>query len=423
MEKPDLNLPTRQPILKVIFSRRMLVAFVMGFSGGLPLLLTLGVLQAWMKEKGVDLTWIGMITLVQIPYTWKFFWAPFLDRFIPPFLGRRRGWLLIAQIALMLSIAALGYSDPVERTRLMIVAAVLVAFFSATQDIVIDAYRREDLSDEELGLGSSMYIYGYRLGMLLASGGGMIMADYMPFSRVYLIMAVCLLPGVAATLLTPEPKVVAGAPRTMKEAIINPLVDYFNRSGAIWILAFILLYKIGDTMASAISTPFYLEIGFSKSEIGTVVKLFGTAATLAGAFLGGLTLLKLGINRGLWIFGFLQALSTACFAILARIGYNIAMLSGVIAFENLSSGMGTAAFVAFMASITNKKFTATQYALLTSLMGIPRALASSVTGVMAKNIGWESFFIICTLIAIPGMMLLLKFAPWNSRAVVEARAS
>jgi PAT family beta-lactamase induction signal transducer AmpG len=423
MEKPDLNLPTRQPILKVMFSRRMLVAFVMGFSGGLPLLLTLGVLQAWMKEKGVDLTWIGMITLVQIPYTWKFFWAPFLDRFIPPFLGRRRGWLLVAQIALMVSIAALGYSDPVERTRLMIVAAVLVAFFSATQDIVIDAYRREDLSDEELGLGSSMYIYGYRLGMLLASGGGMIMADYMPFSRVYFIMALCLLPGVVTTLLTPEPKVVAGAPRTMKEAVINPLVDYFNRSGAIWILAFILLYKVGDTMASAISTPFYLEIGFSKSEIGTVVKLFGTAATLTGAFLGGLTLLKLGINRGLWIFGVLQALSTACFAILARIGYNIAMLSGVIAFENLSSGMGTAAFVAFMASITNKKFTATQYALLTSLMGIPRALASSVTGVMAKNIGWESFFIICTLIAIPGMMLLLKFAPWNSRASVGARAT
>jgi len=419
MKKPDLNLPTRQPILKVIFSRRMLVAFVMGFCGGLPLLLTLGVLQAWMKEKGLDLTWIGMITLVQIPYTWKFLWAPFLDRFIPPFLGRRRGWLLIAQIALMVSIAGLGYSDPVQNTRLMIVAAVLVAFFSATQDIVIDAYRREDLSDEELGLGSSMYIYGYRLGMLLASGGGMIMADYMSFSRVYFIMAVGLLPGVVTTLLTPEPGVVAGVPCTMKEAVVNPLVDYFNRHGAVWMLAFILLYKIGDTMASAISTPFYLEIGFSKSEIGTVVKLFGTAATMTGAFLGGLTLLKLGINRGLWIFGVLQALSTACFAILARIGYNITMLSGVIAFENLSSGMGTAAFVAFMASITNKKFTATQYALLTSLMGLPRALASSVTGFMAKKIGWESFFIGCTLIAIPGMLLLLKFAPWNSRKAEE----
>ncbi len=400
----------------------MLVALLMGFSGGLPLLLTMGVLQAWMKEGGVDLTWIGMISLVQIPYTWKFLWAPFLDRFIPPFLGRRRGWLLMSQIALMASIVGLGYSDPVKNTWMMIVAAVLVAFFSATQDIVIDAYRREDLPDEELGLGSSMYVYGYRLGMLLASGGGLILADFISFSQVYFIMAFCLLPGILTTLFTPEPKVSVGIPRTMREAVVNPMVDYFSRNGAIWMLAFILMYKIGDTMASAITIPFYLEIGFSKTEIGTVVKFFGTAATLAGAALGGLLLLKLGINRGLWIFGILQALSTAGFAILARIGYNILMLSGVIAFENLSSGMGTAAFVAFMASITNKKFTATQYALLTSLMGLPRALASSVTGLMAKNFGWESFFLLCTLIAIPGMLFLLKFAPWNSRSVGEARA-
>ena len=397
----------------------MLVAFVMGFAGGLPLLLTMGILQAWMMEAGIGLTWIGMITLVQIPYTWKFLWAPFLDRFTPPFLGRRRGWLFTAQIALMASIAGLGFSDPVKNPWMMIMAAILVAFFSATQDIVIDAYRREDLPDEELGLGSSMYIYGYRLGMLLASGGGMILADHLSFPRVYLIMSLCLLPGVVTTLLTPEPSVNVDLPRSMKEAMVNPLIDYFKRSGALWILAFILLYKIGDTMASAITTPFYLQIGFSKTEIGAVVKLFGTAATLTGALFGGLLLLKMGINRGLWIFGVLQALSTACFAILARIGYNISMLAGVIGFENLSSGMGTAAFVAFMASITNKKFTATQYALLTSLIGLPRALASSVTGLIAKNIGWEGFFIGCTLIAIPGMLLLLKCAPWNSPVQAE----
>jgi PAT family beta-lactamase induction signal transducer AmpG len=410
-----LQLAYQKSIVGVILSRRMLVAFVMGFSSGLPLLLTMGVLQAWMKDEGVDLTWIGMITLVQVPYTWKFIWAPFLDRFILPFLGRRRGWLLIAQLALMTAIAGLGYSDPVKNTGLMVFTAILVAFFSATQDIVIDAYRREDLPDEELGLGSSMYIYGYRLGMLLASGGGMIMADLMPFSRVYLFMAGCMLPGVLTTLLTPEPETETGTPRSMKEAVVNPLVDYFSRREALWILAFILLYKLGDTMASAITTPFYLEIGFSKTEIGTVVKIFGTGATMAGAFTGGLLLLKMGINRGLWIFGILQALSTAGFALLAKIGYNIAMLSGVIAFENLSSGMGTAAFVAFMASITNKKFTATQYALLTSFMGLPRAMASSVTGFMAKHIGWESFFILCAVIAIPGMLLLLKFAPWQPR--------
>jgi PAT family beta-lactamase induction signal transducer AmpG len=410
-----LNLPIQQSTLNVILSRRMLVAFLMGFSGGLPLLLTWGVLQAWMTEKGVDLTWIGMISLVQIPYTWKFLWAPFLDRFVPPFLGRRRGWLLIAQIALVAAIVGLGYSDPVKNTAWMIVAAILVAFFSATQDIVIDAYRREDLADEELGLGSSMYVYGYRLGMLMASGGGLILADHMSFSAVYFLMSLCMLPGILTTLLTPEPAIVAGTPQTMKEAVVNPFVDYFRRNGAIWILVFILLYKIGDTMASGITMPFYLEVGFSKTEIGTVVKFFGTAATLVGAFLGGVLLLKLGIHRGLWIFGVLQALSTAGFAILARIGYNIAMLSGVIAFENLSSGMGTAAFVAFMASITNKKFTATQYALLTGIMGLSRQLASSVTGFMAKHMGWTGFFIFCTLIAIPGMLLLVKIAPWNSR--------
>jgi PAT family beta-lactamase induction signal transducer AmpG len=415
-----LNLAIQQSTLNVIFSRRMLVAFLMGFSGGLPLLLTWGVLQAWMTEKGVDLTWIGMISLVQIPYVWKFLWAPFLDRFIPPFLGRRRGWLIVSQIALMAAIVGLGYSDPVKNTGLMIGAALLVAFFSATQDVVIDAYRREDLPDEELGLGSSMYVYGYRLGMLLASGGGLIMADHIPFSQVYFIMSLCMLPGILTTLLTSEPELVAGAPQTLREAVVNPFADYFSRNGALWILVFILLYKIGDTMASGITMPFYLNTGFSKTEIGTVVKFFGTAATLLGAFLGGLLLLKMGINRGLWIFGILQALSTAGFAILARIGYNIAMLSGVIAFENLSSGMGTAAFVAFMASITNKKFTATQYALLTGIMGLSRQLASSVTGFLAKNMGWESFFIFCTLIAIPGMLLLLKIAPWNSRSIAAA---
>ena len=404
----------RISILKVILSRRMVVAFIMGFSCGLPLLLTMSVLQAWMKDQGVDLTVIGMMTLVGLPYTLKFLWAPFVDRFTLPFLGRRRGWMLIAQIALMASIAGLGQSNPAENPWMMAIAAFLVTFFSASQDIVVDAYRREDLSDEELGLGSSLYINGYRIGMLLASGGGLIMADYIPFSSVYLILAVCMLPGIITTLLTPEPATPEGKPKSMREAVIDPLVEYFSRSGALWILAFILLYKVGDTMASAITTPFYLDIGFSKSEIGAVVKLFGFWATITGGLVGGIIMIRLGINRSLWVFGFLQALSTACFALLARVGYSIPLLSGVIAFENLSTGMGTAAYAAFMASITNKKFTATQYALLTSLMGVPRVFASAPTGFIAKNVGWEIFFISCALAAIPGMMLLPKFAPWNS---------
>ena len=410
----------RNPVINIIVSRRMLVAFVMGFSCGLPLLLTMSVLQAWMKDEGVDLTVIGMMALVGLPYTLKFIWAPFLDRFTLPFLGRRRGWMLVAQIALTVSIVALGQSNPVQNPWLLAFAAFLVTFFSASQDIVIDAYRREDLSDEELGLGSSLYINGYRVGMLLASGGGLIMADYMSFSMVYLILAGCMLPGLITTLLTPEPGTPAGTPQTMREAVIDPLVEYFGRKDALWILAFVLLYKVGDTMASAMTTPFYLDIGFSKSEIGTVVKLFGFWATIVGGLAGGIMMLRLGINRSLWFFGFLQALSTAGFALLANIGYSIPLLSLVIAFENLSSGMGTAAYAAFMASITNKKFTATQYALLTSLMGVPRVLASAPTGFLAKNVGWEAFFMACALVAIPGMLLLLKFAPWNSKKVVEA---
>ncbi|CAN2039483.1 Anhydromuropeptide permease [Candidatus Magnetomoraceae bacterium gMMP-15] len=400
-------------MLAVICSSRMLVALVMGFSCGLPLLLTISVLQAWMKEEGVDLTVIGMMALVGLPYTLKFFWAPFLDRFTLPFLGRRRGWLLVAQICLMISIAGLGMTDPSNKPWLVAFVAFLVTFFSASQDIVVDAYRREDLSDEELGLGSSLYINGYRVGMLLASGGGLIMADFIPFSMVYLIMSACMLPGILTTFLAPEPEASAGIPKTMQEAVFAPMVEYFSRKDALLMLAFILLYKIGDTMASAMTMPFYLDLNFSKTEIGAVVKLFGFWATIGGSLIGGILMLRLGINRSLWVFGFLQAMSTACFAILARIGHSIPGLSGVIAFENLSSGMGTAAYVAFMASITNKKFTATQYALLSSLMGIPRVLASAPTGFMAKYVGWESFFIFCALIAGPGMLLLLKFAPWN----------
>jgi PAT family beta-lactamase induction signal transducer AmpG len=392
----------------------MLVALMMGFSCGLPLLLTISVLQAWMKEEGVDLTVIGMMSLVGLPYTLKFLWAPVLDRFTLPFLGRRRGWLLIAQISLIVSIAGLGLTNPGGNPWVLACAAFLVTFFSASQDIVVDAYRREDLPDQELGLGSSLYVNGYRVGMLLASGGGLIMADYIPFSMVYLIMAACILPGIFTTLLAPEPTVTQGTPQTIQEAVVDPLVEYFKRQGALWILAFILLYKIGDTMASAMTTPFYLDIGFSKTEIGTIVKLFGFWAVIAGTLIGGTVMLRLGINRSLWIFGFLQAVSTACFALLAHIGHSVSALSGVIAFENLSSGMGTAAYMAFMASITNKRFTATQYALLTSLMGVPRVMASAPTGFLAKNLGWGSFFIACTLIAVPGMLLLLKFAPWNS---------
>ncbi len=400
--------------IKTIFSRRMLVSFIMGFACGLPLLLTISLLQAWMKEEGVDLTYIGLMALVGLPYTVKFLWAPFLDRYTLPFLGRRKGWLLVVQTCLIFSVVALGSTDPGKNAWMVAFAALIVNLFSASQDIVVDAYRREDLADKELGLGSSLYVSGYRVGMLLASGGGLIMAQHLPFSVVYYIMAACMLPNVIATLLTVEPGTPHGTPRDLKEAVLEPLVEYFARKDALWILTFIVLYKVGDTMASSMTIPFYMDMGFSKDEIGAIGKIFGFWAIIGGGLVGGVLMLQLGINKSLWIFGVLQAISTAGFAILAQIGYSIPTLALVITFENFSGGMGTAAFVAFMASITNKKFTATQYALLTSLMGVPRVFASASTGYLAKNLGWENFFIFCTLIAIPGMLFLLKFAPWNT---------
>jgi PAT family beta-lactamase induction signal transducer AmpG len=300
------------------------------------------------------------------------------------------------------------------------IAAFWVTFFSATQDIVVDAFRREDLSDNELGLGSSLYINGYRVGMLLASGGGLIMADYMPFSLVYMVMALCMAPGILTTLLAREPQVDEAPPKTLRSAVVDPLIEYFNRENAVWILAFVLFYKIGDTMALAMTTPFYLDIGFTKTEIGTVVKLFGFWATVGGSLLGGVVMLRLGINRSLWIFGFFQMASILGFVVLARLGHSLPALSGVIVFENMSGGMGTAAYAAFMASITNKKFTATQYALLSSLMGIPRVMAAAPTGFLAEYLGWEGFFGFCTVMAIPGILLLAKFAPFRAEGKADA---
>ncbi len=384
----------------------MLVATLMGFASGLPLLLTGSVLQAWMKDEGVDLGTIGLFALVGLPYTLKFLWAPLMDRFTPNGLGRRRGWLLLFQVALISALLLLSVSQPAIDPWWLAVAALLVTFFSASQDIVIDAYRREALADDEQGLGASLYVNGYRVGMLLASGGGLILADHIAFAQVYQLMAAFMLLGVVTTIFAPEPVAAEGTPGTLREAVIQPFVEYFSRRDAVVILAFILLYKIGDTMASHMTTPFYLDIGFSKTEIGTVVKLFGFWATITGGLIGGILIMRLGIFRSLWLFGILQGVSTAGFALLAHLGPSIGGLAAVITFENLSGGMGTAAYIAYMASLTNKKFTATQYALLSSLMGVPRVIAAAPTGYLADAMGWTVFFILCALIALPGLLLL-----------------
>ncbi len=402
---------TRSP-WRALFSGRMLVALLMGFSSGLPLLLTGSVLQAWMSDEGLDVATIGLFALVGLPYTLKFVWAPLLDCYTPPLLGRRRGWLLLSQILLALSIAMLGMTEPAFHPLVLAGVALVLTFFSATQDIVVDAYRREALPDNELGLGSSLFVNGYRLGMLLASGGGLILADFVAFSTVYLLMACVMSIGILTTVFAPEPNKAPGSPRGLRSAVVEPFVDFLGRRDALLILLFVLLYKIGDTLASHLTTPFYLDIGFTKTEIGAVVKLFGIWATLGGALIGGLLMVRLGIYRSLWAFGVLQAVSTLGFSVLAGTGAVLPVLAAVVAFENLSAGMGTAAYLAFMARLTDRRFTATQYALLTSLMGIPRVIAASPAGYAQAAMGWSAYFVVCALLAIPGLLLLLRFRAW-----------
>jgi MFS transporter, PAT family, beta-lactamase induction signal transducer AmpG len=398
--------PSWRDTLISVFSGRMLVALLMGFSSGLPLLLTGSVLQAWLKDGGVDLARIGLFALVGLPYTLKFLWSPLFDRYALP-LGRRRGWLALMQLAVAGALLLLSMARPTaDHLWLVTLAGLLVAFFAASQDIVVDAYRRESMAESELGLGSALYVNGYRIGMLLAGGGGLILADWMSFEAMYRLMALFMAACVAVTLFAPEPPLPEGRPRNLREAVVLPFRDYFTRDGAWMILAFILLYKLGDTMASAMTTPFYLDLGYSKTEIGAVVKLFGFWATIAGGTLGGIWILRAGMHRALWLFGFGQMVSTLGFVVLAQLPPNEAALAAVVAIENLTAGMGTAAFVGFMAALTDRRFTATQYALLSSLMGVPRVLLAAPTGWLAQTMGWSGFFLLCVLIAIPGLLLL-----------------
>ncbi len=408
--------PSWQETLKSIFSGRMLVALVMGFTSGLPLLLTGSVLQAWLKDSGVSLAAIGAASLIGLPYTLKFLWAPLFDRFTLPLFGRRRGWLLLMQIILAAALVGLSWSNPATNLWGVALAALLVTFFSASQDIVVDAYRRESLQDAELGFGSALFVNGYRIGMLLAGGGGLILADLLSFPVMYQLMAAFMGVGIITTLLAREPALPPGAPRTLKSAVIEPFVEFFKREEAWLILAFILFYKLGDTLATAISTPFYLDLGFTKTEIGAVVKLFGFWATILGGTLGGIWILRMGMYRALWMFGILQMLSTFGFVLLAHLGPHLSGLAAVVAVENFTGGLGTAAFVGFMGAMTDKRFTATQYALLSSLMGVPRVILSAPTGWMAENMGWTLFFLTCTLMALPGLWLLRRFKGWTEPA-------
>ena len=401
--------------------KKMLITLSMGFVSGVPLLLTITLLQAWLTDEGVSKSTIGLFALVGLPYSLKFIWAPIFDYFTISKLGRRRGWLLVTQILLIISIIALGMGNPALNAWNVALLATLVAISSASQDIVIDAYRRESLTDEEQTIGASAYVLGYRIGALAAGAGGLILADYMSYQMVYAIMSMIMLYGVFITIIADEPQQ-NNAPSNFTESVIGPFTEFFGRYVStnrktydrfkyltpILILSFILLYKIGDTMAHSLSTNFYLETGFTKTEIGSVVKFFGLFATLIGAFIGGLLSLKIGLYRSLIIFGIFQAIATLGFAVLASAGDFIYLLMIVVSLENLAAGMGYTAYLAFIANMTNRGFTATQFALMTALMSLPRTLFSSYSGFLVEILDWELYFIFCSLIAFPALIILMK---------------
>ncbi len=399
-----------------MFSRRMLICVFTGFASGLPLYILLNLVPAWLKSEGVNLKAIGFFALIQFPFTWKFIWAPLLDRYALPGLGRRRGWMLLTQVALLALIASFGLFNPKLDLWSIAYLAMALAFFSASQDIVLDAYRREILSDEELGLGTSVHVNAYRIASLIPGAFSLILADHLPWAQVFMITGLFMLPGIVMTLLVSEPQLVR-PPKTLREAVVEPFYEFMTRHGwrnAIWILAFIFLYKLGDSMATALATPFYLEMGFSKTEIGVIAKNAGLWPAVFGGIVGGVWMLKLGINRALWLFGVVQVLSILGFAWLATMGTDKIALASVIAFEALGVGLGTAAFTAFIARTTDPRYTATQFALFTSLAAVPRTFINASTGWLVEQMGWINFFFLCTALAIPGMLLLFKVAPWNS---------
>lgn len=396
-------------------NRRILTVLLLSFSSGLPLAMVAGTLQAWLSTEKVDITTIGWFTLVGLPYTWKFLWSPLFDRYVSPFLGPRRGWILILQILLIAGIAGMGILNPSSQIRLLALAALAVAFLSASQDIVIDAYRAEVLRPDERGPGAGVTNLGTRLALLLAGAGSLIMADHLPWRMVYFIMAGAVLIGMMGSLFGPEPEKTIRHPNNLKDAVIRPFLDFFKRKDAITMLFFVILYKISDAFSVSLATPFLLETGFTKTEIGIAFKGVGMASTIVGALAGGAVIARIGLTRSLWIFGILQAVSNFGFILLAYAGPGFPLLLGVMGVDNVCGGMGTAAFVAFLMAACNVRYTATQYALLSSVAVIARTFVGPPAGYIVKAFGWPTFFVISILLAIPGLMLLHRFAPWRNR--------
>jgi PAT family beta-lactamase induction signal transducer AmpG len=402
-------------LLKNFLTKKVIICFFTGFTSGLPLFILISLLPAWLMESGLELKAIALFSFIQLPYVLKFLWAPLFDGFSFS-MGRRRGWLIIFQVLLLASISMAGLLDPKSQLMTVAIISTAIAFFSASQDAVIDAYRRELLLDNELGLGTAIHVNAYRIAGLIPGSLALILADIFAWELVFFITGLFMIPGIILTILIKEPLLKVMPPKTIKEAVIEPFMEFINRKGikeAILILLFIFLYKVGDSMATALATPFYMDLGFSMTEIGVIAKTVGFWASIIGGILGGILMIKIGINRALWIFGFMQMFATLSFAWLAISGYSALILGITVGLEFFAAGLGTTAFIAYIAKTTNPKFTATQFALFTGLSAVPRTITNASTGYLVEFFGWHNFFIFCSFIAIPGMILLIKIAPWN----------
>ncbi len=396
-------------LVAVFRSKKIFLLLLLGFSSGLPLALTAGTLQAWLAADNVNIVAIGWFALVGQPYTYKFLWAPLMDRYTPlPYLGRRRGWLLVTQVMLVVAIAFMGTLTPAHSVWLLGASALAVAFLSASQDIVFDALRTDWLEREERGAGAAVSVLGYRIAMLVSGAGALILADqWLGWSATYWLMAALMGVGMIATWFVIEPELKDPAPKTLDEAVVKPFAEFFSRQGAVALLLLVVLYKLGDAFAGNLTTTFLLRgPGFSLTEIGAINKGFGLAATIVGALAGGALMAKMRLYRALLLFGVLQAITNLGFMLLAASGKSYALMVTVIGLENLCGGMGTAAYVALLMALCDRRFSATQYALLSALSAVGRVYVGPVAGYLVEGLGWTQFFFFTFLIALPGLALL-----------------
>ncbi|MFU0865682.1 muropeptide MFS transporter AmpG [Kluyvera ascorbata] len=395
--------------LRIFQQPKSAILLILGFASGLPLALTSGTLQAWMTVENIDLKTIGFFSLVGQAYVFKFLWSPVMDRYTPPFLGRRRGWLLTTQCLLLIAIATMGFLEPSTQLRWMAALAVIIAFCSASQDIIFDAWKTDVLPAEERGAGAAISVLGYRLGMLVSGGLALWLADkWLGWQGMYWLMAALLVPCIIATLLAPDPSDVIPVPKSLEQAVVAPLKDFFGRNNAWLILLLIVMYKLGDAFAMSLTTTFLIRgVGFDAGQVGMVNKTLGLFATIVGALYGGVLMQRLTLFRALLIFGILQGVSNAGYWVLSVTDKHIYSMAAAVFFENLCGGMGTAAFVALLMTLCNKSFSATQFALLSALSAVGRVYVGPIAGWFVEAHGWPTFYLFSVIAAVPGILLLL----------------